>query len=169
MRDTERKRQRHRQREKQAPCGKPDMGLNPSTPGSCPEPKADPQPLSQPGAPAFSFHIGREGQIIDSQGWEKDLVDHLNPEEAKPWKTSDLQVATEPDQELGLFTALKAPCIAETHYTLIFFFLVFSKVTEQVRVSSVPSTPSTQHSSMHQLLPHCTILSLTFILSLLAF
>ena len=36
MRDTV-ERQRHRQREKQAPCGKPDAGLDPRTPGSCPE------------------------------------------------------------------------------------------------------------------------------------
>ena len=33
--------QRHRQREKQAPCGKPDVGLDPRNPGSRPEPKAD--------------------------------------------------------------------------------------------------------------------------------
>ena len=32
MRDTER--QRHRQREKQDPCGKPDVGLDPRTLGS---------------------------------------------------------------------------------------------------------------------------------------
>ena len=38
MRDPER--QRHRQREKQAPGGEPDVGLDPGTPGSCPEPKA---------------------------------------------------------------------------------------------------------------------------------
>ena len=48
MRDTHRKRQRHRQREKQAPCKKPDVGLHPNTPGSCPEPNADAQPLSHP-------------------------------------------------------------------------------------------------------------------------
>ena len=29
--------QRHRQREKQAPCGEPDVGLDPRTPGSRPE------------------------------------------------------------------------------------------------------------------------------------
>ena len=44
-------RQRHRQREKQAPCGAPDAGLDPSTLASYPEPKADAQPLSHPGAP----------------------------------------------------------------------------------------------------------------------
>ena len=55
MRDTERKRQRHRQREKQAPCREPDVGLDPGTPGSCPEPKADAQPLSHPGIPHLHF------------------------------------------------------------------------------------------------------------------
>ena len=42
---------RRRQKEKQAPCGDPDAGLNPRTPGSCPELKADTQPLSHPGIP----------------------------------------------------------------------------------------------------------------------
>ena len=45
-----RERGRHRQRGKQAPCGEPDMGLDPRTPGSCPEPKADAQLVSHPGA-----------------------------------------------------------------------------------------------------------------------
>ena len=39
------------QREKQAPRRKPDAGLDPRTPGSCPESKADTQPLSHPGIP----------------------------------------------------------------------------------------------------------------------
>ena len=45
MRDN-RARQRHRLREKQAPCREPDVGLDPRTPGSRPEPKADAQPLA---------------------------------------------------------------------------------------------------------------------------
>ena len=41
MRDTERGGgQRHRWREKQAPRRKPDVGLDPGTPGSRPGPKA---------------------------------------------------------------------------------------------------------------------------------
>ena len=51
MRDTERERQRHRQREKQAPWREPDVGLHLGTLESCPEQKADPQPLSHPGIP----------------------------------------------------------------------------------------------------------------------
>ena len=61
MRDTQR--QRHRQREKQAPSGEPDVGLDSRTPGSQPEPKAGAKPLRHPGIPALiiinatSFHI----------------------------------------------------------------------------------------------------------------
>ena len=40
MRDTEKERQRPRQREKQAPCREPDVGLDPVFPGSYPGPKA---------------------------------------------------------------------------------------------------------------------------------
>ena len=40
-RERERERQRHRQREKQSPCREPDMGLDPGSPGSRPELKAD--------------------------------------------------------------------------------------------------------------------------------
>ena len=36
MRDTERERQRHKRREKQAPCREPDVGLDPRSPGSRP-------------------------------------------------------------------------------------------------------------------------------------
>ena len=56
MRDTER--ERHRQKEKQAPCEEPDAGLSPRTPGSCPEPKADTQPLSHPSSPVVALIQG---------------------------------------------------------------------------------------------------------------
>ena len=39
------------EREKQAPCREPDVGLDPGSPGSCPEPKAGAKPLSHPGVP----------------------------------------------------------------------------------------------------------------------
>ena len=55
MRDTER--ERHRQRKKEAPCRKPDVGLDAGTPGSYPDPKADAQPLNHPGAPEWVFII----------------------------------------------------------------------------------------------------------------
>ena len=49
--------QRHRQREKQAPCREPDAGLDPGTPGSRPGPKASTKPLSHPGIPG-NFIMG---------------------------------------------------------------------------------------------------------------
>ena len=48
MRDIDRERQRHGQREKQAPCGEPNAGLDPGIAGSCPEPRADAQPPRHP-------------------------------------------------------------------------------------------------------------------------
>ena len=54
-RETQRARQRHRQRKKQALCGEPDAGFNPRTLGSWPEPKADAEPLSHPGASIFQI------------------------------------------------------------------------------------------------------------------
>ena len=42
---------RHRQREKQAPCREPDVGLDPATPGSRPGLKASAKPLRYPGIP----------------------------------------------------------------------------------------------------------------------
>ena len=55
MRDRER--QRHRRREKQAPCRELNVGLDPRTPGSRPELKADAQPLSHPGAPTWVLSL----------------------------------------------------------------------------------------------------------------
>ena len=52
MKDTERQRQRHRQGEKQAPCRKPDMGLDPRTPGSHSGPKVGAKLPSHPGIPS---------------------------------------------------------------------------------------------------------------------
>ena len=70
MRDTER--QRHRQREKQAPCKEPDMGLDLRTPQSHPRPKAGTHPLSYPGVP--SVNICNNGLKISPKGLVKDLV-----------------------------------------------------------------------------------------------
>ena len=57
MRDSDRERQRYRQREgKQAPCKELDVGLDPRTPGSRPRPKAGAKLLSYPGIPCiFTF------------------------------------------------------------------------------------------------------------------
>ena len=53
----DRERQRHRQRDRQTPCRDPDVGLDPRTPGSQPEPKADAQPLNYPCAPALVYYV----------------------------------------------------------------------------------------------------------------
>ena len=55
MTDTERKRQRHWQREKQPPCRDPDAGLDPRTPGSRPGLKAGTKSLTHPGMPRKLF------------------------------------------------------------------------------------------------------------------
>ena len=54
MRGTERERQRHRQREKQTPCRKPDMGLDPRSLGHAPA-EGVAKPLGHQGCPAFAF------------------------------------------------------------------------------------------------------------------
>ena len=46
-----REEQRPRQREKQAPCGEPEAGLDPRIPGSRPEPEVDVQLLSPQASP----------------------------------------------------------------------------------------------------------------------
>ena len=53
MRDTERR--KDTAEKKQAPCEEPDGGLDPCTPGSHPEPKADTPTLSHPGVPVVRF------------------------------------------------------------------------------------------------------------------
>ena len=47
--ETQKERRRHREREKQAPCREPNVGLDPGSPGSCPGLKAGAQPLMHPG------------------------------------------------------------------------------------------------------------------------
>ena len=73
MRDTHTQRQRHRQREKQAPYWEPDVGLDPRTPGSHPRPKAGAKPLSHPGIPQC---------VVLSKEWDMSLScvsDHSVP------------------------------------------------------------------------------------------
>ena len=55
IQDRHRERGRDRQRKKQASCGEPDVGLDRRTLGSHPEPKADAQLLSHPGAPKIDI------------------------------------------------------------------------------------------------------------------
>ena len=72
MIDTEREGQRHRQREKQAPCREPDVGLDPRTPGSHPGPKAGTKQRSHPGIPFTFFRTDSrilESLRVDFCGW----------------------------------------------------------------------------------------------------
>ena len=66
-------RQRHRQREKQAPCKEPDAGLNPRTPGSRPGPEADAQPLSHPVVSGFrivkAFLDGKQFHQLENSAY----------------------------------------------------------------------------------------------------
>ena len=62
---------RHRQREKQAPFGEPEVGLDLGTPGSHPELKAGAQPLSHPGVPHV-FDLDR------THGWDGTLDLHFS-------------------------------------------------------------------------------------------
>ena len=60
MKDPPSERQRHRPREEQAPCREPDMGLDPGTAGSRPEPKADgltAKPARRPSSHDIDFKI----------------------------------------------------------------------------------------------------------------
>ena len=57
MRGTKREAEIHRQSEKHAPHGEPDVGFDPGTLGSWPEPKADAQPLSHQGTPTGFFVV----------------------------------------------------------------------------------------------------------------
>ena len=70
MKDTAKERQRHWQREMQAPCRKPDVGLDPGTPGSRPGPKAGAQPLSHPGVPVLFLSRGSTSSMELTMGLE---------------------------------------------------------------------------------------------------
>ena len=56
-REREREAQRHRQSEKQAPCRKPDVGLDPRTLGSHSESKVCAQLLSHPASLIDGFYL----------------------------------------------------------------------------------------------------------------
>ena len=100
--DTHRKRQRHRQREKQAPCREPDAEFNPKTPGSRPEPKADSELLSHPGILIWSFLMIKliplkkapeETQLKHGLFWEAFL--------ALGWPSAALWLPTAPSEHLN--------------------------------------------------------------------
>ena len=75
MRDTDREKewQRHRQREKQAPCRESDVGLNPGTPGSCTGLKAGTQLLSHSGIPEQHFKYDLSKSFLSFWSWLSNL------------------------------------------------------------------------------------------------
>ena len=83
--DTHTQRQRHRQREKQSPCRKPDVGLDPRTPGSCPEPKADAQPLSHPSVPLPRFYTRCKISSLYSSCFAEPPLKHKGYWEGQGW------------------------------------------------------------------------------------
>ena len=84
--------ERHRQREKQASCREPDAELDPRTPGSWPEPKA--QSLSHPGAPGHTVLL-----IISKGSWI--------PEAPDPSSRGLVQIVIELGGYMSLQTAHK--------------------------------------------------------------
>ena len=62
----QRERGRDRQREKQAPCRKPDMGLDPRSPGSHPGLKGSAKPLSHQDCPQALYFLVMDFCTIES-------------------------------------------------------------------------------------------------------
>ena len=94
MRDTEGERQRLRQREKQAPCREPDVGLDPGAPGSHPEPKAVVQLLSHPGVlkcGALDEKSVRQSLLncLGQNCWKKSCVPTYFSTRVYPWMGAD--------------------------------------------------------------------------------
>ena len=100
-----RERQRHRQREKRAPCREPDVGLDPGSPGSRPGPKADAQPLSPQVLLACTFlnfiHSFIYILFIYSREAQRERQRHRQREKQAPCR--------EPDAELDLGTLASRP------------------------------------------------------------
>ena len=87
MRGTHGERQRHRQREKQAPSGEPEVVLDPRAPGSQPEPKADAQPLSHPAVP----NMWRNILFIYSWERQREKQRHRQREKQAPCEEPDMR------------------------------------------------------------------------------
>ena len=52
-------REREAETQAKAPCREPNVGLDPATPGSRPEPKAGTKPLSHPATVLLCFNGGK--------------------------------------------------------------------------------------------------------------
>ena len=62
-------RDREREREKQAPCREPDVGLDPGTPGSPPGRKAGTKPLNPAGCPRSSWNLHVCDLCVFADSW----------------------------------------------------------------------------------------------------
>ena len=69
--------ERQRQRHRQGPCRKPHGVLDPGTLGSRPEPKADTEPLSHPGAPSLPNLVSKLTGLCTSQDPPTSLANSL--------------------------------------------------------------------------------------------
>ena len=75
------------EREKQAPRREPDMRLDPGTPGSCPGPKADAQPLSHPGCPIIASYLHNCYAHLKMGTWRHSLGREIDfPRIAANWR-----------------------------------------------------------------------------------
>ena len=78
MTDTERETETQAEGE-EAPWREPNVGLDPRTPGSHPEPKADAQPLNYPGAPILwapdqQLRRKKPGNFSGIHRYERELI-----------------------------------------------------------------------------------------------
>ena len=87
-------RDRDRQREKQAPHGEPDVGLDPRSPGSRPGPKAGAKSLSHLGCPLCHFPA--------NCAIPRDLTGCGRPEQVSPHFTVTLEFCCGSCSHLGL-------------------------------------------------------------------
>ena len=71
--------ERQRQREKQAPCRKLNVGLDPRTPGSRSEPKTDAQLLSHWGIPVCLFFNGQWLNQVMFWKWTLPFLQIIGP------------------------------------------------------------------------------------------
>ena len=103
--ERERERQRHRQREKLAPCREPDVGLDPRTPGSHLEAKADAQLLSHPSVPLLT--ILNNGSLSSNKHLHKIYAILAQPQQT----SSGLANGTRWAEVLALATYIHSSCI----------------------------------------------------------
>ena len=115
--------ERHRQREKQAPCSEPDVGLDPASPGSHPGLKANAKPLSHQGIPFFFFpnqktfvaHLQcakHQALCIQTKGAltaPKEFINKLGPQQNKQLKYDAVRREGQDGRRVGSPSHLSPP------------------------------------------------------------